>query len=157
MRLDKLTIIRHDADRSSLSLPSASASPRRHLEAQDSWLAVEPGLRIAVDAPLVAKDTIASLPAGLEGTEFGLYIEADLEDIEFDLEDTGFQNKVPGAVRLGSASLAGLNNRPEGLPDCNFRDWTAEYRLALLLLPLACQPLRSSLADRLWERVQRWH
>lgn len=118
---------------------------------------MEPGPRIAVDALLVAKDTTASLPAGPEGTESGLYIEADSEDVEFDLEDTGFQNKVPGAVRPGSASLAGLKTRPEGLSDCNFRDWAAEYRLALLLLPLACQPLRSSLADRSWERVQWWH
>ena len=156
-RLGNLSNIRLDVDRSSLSLPSASASPKRHLGAQDSWLAVEPGLRIAVDALLVAKDTIVSLPAGPEGTEFGLYVEADLEDIEFDLEDMGFQNKAPGAVRPGSASLAGLNNRPERLSDCNFRDWAAEYRLALLLLPLACQPLRSSLADRSWERVQWWH
>ena len=143
-----------------MSLPSASASPRRPLGAQGGRLAVEPGLRIAVDTLLLAKGTIARVPAGPEDTS-GLDIEADLKDIEFDLEDTGFQNRVPGASaagagRPGSAS-AGVSKRPEGPFDCNVRGWVAGYRLALLLPPWACQPLRSSLVAHMSERVQWWY
>ena len=87
--------------------------------------------------------------------------ECDLEGTEFDPEGIGLQDIVPGssgtgAVRSGSA-LVGLDNCPEGASDCYIRGWAAGYKLALLLLPLAGQPLRFSSADRLRERVLCWY
>ena len=144
----------------------ASASPRRHLEVLDSWLAVEPGLHTAVDTPLVAKGKIATVSAGLEDTSSGSDIEADMESIGFvlestgpDPEDTGFQSSIPGAsaaeaVRPGSL-FVGLENRPEVLFDCCIRGRAAGYCLALPFHPWAHQPLHFSLADHLWERILR--
>lgn len=125
-----------------------------------------PGLHIAVNTLPVAK--VFGVP---EDKRFGSDIEdnfgdidfdlgdneCDLEGTEFDLEGTGLQDIVPGssgagAVRPGSA-LVGLDKCPEGSFDCCIRGWVAGYRLALLLLPLAGQPLRFSSADRLRRRV----
>ena len=111
---------------------------------------------------------MAKVSGGPEDKRFGSDMEdnfgdidSDLGDNECDLEGTGLQDIVPGssgagAVRPGSA-LVGLDNCPEGPFDCCIRGWVAGYRLALLLLPLAGQPLRFSSADRLRRRVLCWY
>ena len=80
----------------------------------------------------MAKGKIVTAPAGPEDTRFGLDIEADSHETEFDPEDTGFQGMIPGAsaartVRPGTA-LVRLYNRLEVPFDYYIRDWAAGYK-----------------------------
>ena len=165
---------RRDVDYSPVALPSASASPRHHLEDQDSWPAVEqPTLRIAAGTRFAAKGTIAArVVARPEGTVLGSdngpgleKVELELENAEFDFENTVFDlegigrrgivlgARAAGVARPGAASV-GPYIRPEGPSGCwCTRVLAAGYRLALLLLPWASPPLHFSLAHCLRDRM----
>ena len=146
--------------------PSASASPRHHLEDQDSWPAVEPTLRVAAGTRFAAKGTIARRGlARPEDTGLGWddwpgsgNAELELGDTVFDLGGIGCRGIVLGAqaagvARPGAASV-GPCIRPEGLSGC----WctqalAAGYRSALLLLPWASRLLHFSWAHCLRDRM----
>ena len=118
--------VKHDADHSFLPPPSAIASPRCHLEVQSGRLAAERGPHFAMDTSLVAKGRAVTAPAGPEDTRFGLDIESDLNETEFDPENFGFQSMIPGAsaartVRPGTA-LVRLCDRLEVPFDYHIRD-----------------------------------
>ena len=111
-------------ENSPVALPSASESPRHHLEDQDGWPAVELTLRIAAKGTIARRGLARSEETGLGLDNWPGSGNAELElgDTVFDLEGIGCRGIVLGAqaagvARPGAASV-GWCIRPEGLSGC---------------------------------------